>query len=258
MISYKKNTMGILYLVLGICSFINGLAAKIYSVSFSNFFLVLAIPLICLGSLEVLIINEKTPKLIKKLISIIHIGTFLLLISFVVVEALIISSAFRKENKRPDYIVVLGAGLRGETPSHTLYKRLESSLSIINKHKDTKIILSGGQGPGETITESEAMKRYLVEKGVSVDRIIKEDKSTSTLENLVYTKKIIASLDNKTTPTITIVTSNFHMFRSKILAARVGLNSYGYPAEILPTLIPTYFVREYLALIKSLIFDLPS
>jgi uncharacterized SAM-binding protein YcdF (DUF218 family) len=253
----KKN-IGIIYLIAGLLSFINGVAAKYYSVSFSSFFLVISIPLIALGCFEVLILNKNTPKPLKVFISTIHIGTLLLIISFIIIESLIITSAIKRENKKPDYIVILGAGLRGEIPSHTLYKRLETSLNLINEYKDVKIILSGGQGPGETITEAEAMKRYLLEKGVSSDRIIKEDKSTSTLENLEFTKNIITSLESKTNPKITIVTSNFHMFRSKILAGRVGFSSYGYPAEILPSLIPTYFIREYMALIKTLIFDWPT
>jgi uncharacterized SAM-binding protein YcdF (DUF218 family) len=252
---FSKKSTGLFYLIAGILSLINGIASKLCTVGFANFFLVLSIPLITLGVYELWFLNQNSSKILKLLVSLIHIGTFLVFISFIALETLIISSSFSKETKKPDYIVVLGAGIRGEEPSHALYKRLEKSLELINTYKDIKVIVSGGQGPGESITEAEAMKRYLVSNGVSPERIIKEEKSTNTFENLKFTKALI-NPDNKSI-SITIITSNFHMLRSKLLAKRFGFVSYGYSSEILIQLIPTYFVREYIALIKSFVFDIP-
>lgn len=252
-----KNIMGPLFLIIGMLCIINGIAAKIHRVSFSSFFIVIGILLLSLGIFERFILNSSMPSITKYLISSVHILTLIFFISFTLIEAFIIISAIRKDTERPDFIVILGAGLRGETPSHTLYRRLETSLSLINQHKDVKVILSGGQGPGESITEAEAMRRYLIDRGISSERLIKEDKSTNTLENLYFTKDIITTLGDKEHPSITIVTSNFHMLRSKLLAKRIGLVSFGYPAEIHHYLVPTYFIREYLALVKSLVFDWP-
>jgi uncharacterized SAM-binding protein YcdF (DUF218 family) len=253
-----KTQMGVFYLTVGILFLINGILTKIFSVTFSSFFLALSLPLIGLGLFEIIILKKHSSKLIKKLIFLIHLATFIIFISFIALEAAIIHSGFKVDITKPDYIVILGAGLHGETPSHALSKRLEKSLNIINLHKDVKIIVSGGQGPGESITEAEAMKKFLVAHGVSPDRIIKEDKSTNTLENINFTKNTIASLDNKSTHSITIITNNFHMCRSKLLAKRFGFSTYGYPAEIHPGLMPTYFIREYIALGKSLVFDFPK
>ena len=122
--------------------------------------------------------------------------------------------------------------------------------------EETRIIVSGGQGPGETITEAEAMKRYLVQHGISEDRIIKEDKSTNTKENLIFTRRLIREIDSKENIKITIVTSNFHMFRSRTLAKEVGFDEVqSWSAPIHPLLIPTYYVREYLAIVKGLILN---
>jgi uncharacterized SAM-binding protein YcdF (DUF218 family) len=252
---FSKKSTGLFYLIGGMLSFINGIASKICTVGFANFFLVLSIPLVALGIYELWLLNQNSSKLLRLLVSLIHICTFLVFISFIILETLIISSSFSKETNKPDYIVVLGAGIRGVEPSHALYKRLEKSLDLINTYKDIKVVVSGGQGPGESIPEAEAMKRYLVSNGVSPERIIKEEKSTNTFENLKFTKAIIDP-DNKNV-SITIVTSNFHILRSKLLASRFGFVSYGYSSKILPQLIPTYFVREYIALLKSFIFDIP-
>lgn len=252
---FSKKLTGSFYLICGVISLINGIASKIYTVGFSDFFLVLSIPLMGLGIYERWFLKQNSSKILKSLVSLIHIGTFLAFISFFLLEILIINSSFARETTKADYIVVLGAGIRGEEPSHTLYKRLEKSLDLINTYADTKVVVSGGQGPGESITEAEAMKRYLVSKGVSPERIIKEEKSTNTFENLKYTKELINP--NNKNISITIVTSNFHMLRSKLLAKRFGFVSYGYSSEILKQLIPTYFVREYIALMKSFIFDIP-
>ena len=120
---------------------------------------------------------------------------------------------------------------------------------------DVKIVVSGGKGPGESITEAEAMERFLIKHGVAKKQIIKEEKSTSTLENLKFTTEILEGLENKENIEVTIVTNNFHVFRAKFLAQRQGLKVYGYPAPLHPMLVPTCFVREYLAVINSFIFD---
>jgi uncharacterized SAM-binding protein YcdF (DUF218 family) len=85
--------------------------------------------------------------------------------------------------------------------------------------------------------------------------IIKEEKSTNTLENMKFTTEILKGLDKRENIEVTIVTNNFHMFRAKFLAQRQGLKAYGYPSQLHPMLVPTYFVREYLAVINSFIFD---
>ena len=91
---------------------------------------------------------------------------------------------------REDYIIVLGAGLKGDTPSLALERRLEKAAEYMNKNGNAIAIVSGGQGKGETISEAQAMENYLLNHGIREDRIIKEDNSTSTYENFEYSSRI--------------------------------------------------------------------
>ncbi|MCD7957040.1 MAG: YdcF family protein [Lachnospiraceae bacterium] len=93
-----------------------------------------------------------------------------------------------------DYVIVLGAQVRGTNPSRALLKRLERAAEYAEENPDTILILSGGQGPDEGISEAECMYRYLTGAGVSEDRLIREDASTSTQENLLFSAEIIHSL----------------------------------------------------------------
>ncbi|MDK2919745.1 MAG: hypothetical protein PWQ37_2478 [Candidatus Petromonas sp.] len=184
----------------------------------------------------------------------------ILLLSFVIIEALIIKEANikSKESSYPDdidYMVVLGARLYGRAPSPALYERLEKAYEYAKDKKDLKIVVTGGQGENEDIPEAKAMKIFLVEKGIDKERIILEDKSTSTYENLKFARDILKKIDPKDTYSILIVTSDFHLLRAKLLAKRLGFKAYGLPAET-PESIKTYiYLREYFAVIKSLIFD---
>ena len=180
---------------------------------------------------------------------------FIGLVSFMFIETLIIQSARPKHVKKSDYLIILGAGLRGKSPSIPLLQRLNASLEYIEINHNIKIVVSGGRGIDESITEAEAMKRFLIKRGVAMDQIIKEEKSTSTLENLKFTAEILKELDKKENIEVTIVTNNFHMFRSKLLARGQGLKAYGYPAPLYLRLVPSCFIREYFAVINSFIFD---
>jgi uncharacterized SAM-binding protein YcdF (DUF218 family) len=192
----------------------------------------------------------------KKVFKALKIITIAFIISFIVVETPIVYYGLKKDSEKVDYIVVLGAGLWGETPSLALLERLEESTKVIKENPGAKIVVSGGMGPGETITEAEAMKRYLVNHGVEEGKIIKEDKSRSTAQNMEFTKKQISAEDNGKDIKILIITNNFHMFRARLLAQHYGFKAYGSPSVLHPLLVPSYYLREYMAVIKTLIFDI--
>ncbi len=176
--------------------------------------------------------------------------------SFLIIQGLIINSiSSSNEDIKVDYVLVLGAGLRGEEPSLTLSRRLNKSLEYLEMNPDVKAIVSGGQGPGETITEAEAMKRFLVKNGIEEQRIIKEDKSTNTKENIMFSKDILDRIENEEIQEIIIISSEFHLFRAQFLAKRNGFISYGIPARTPNIVILNYFIREYFAVVKSFIFD---
>lgn len=172
-------------------------------------------------------------------------------VSFVIIEALVFTQLNANDPEQADYVIILGSGIRGTELSLTLKQRLDASLDYIRNHPQTPVIVSGGQGPGESIPEALAMKNYLVEQGITPAQVIMEDKSTSTQENMAFSKKIIdeAGLDH---PEIMIVTSDYHMFRSKYLAAKNGYAAeYGISAPSPGYLKPINMIREYFAVVKA-------
>lgn len=246
-----------LYLALGVLCEIYFIGTIIFGgrVTFAEFYFGLGVLLIAIGLIKK--ISKKEYILIRpgKIRTTMKICFFIGLASFVFIEVLIIQSAISKHREESDYLVILGAGIRGEVPSTALYQRLYASLDYIEMNSNVKIVVSGGQGIGESITEAEAMERFLIKHGVAKQQIIKEEKSTSTLENLKFTTEILEELEKKENIEVTIVTNNFHVLRAKFLAQRQGLKAYGYPAPLHPMLVPTCFAREYLAVINSFIFD---
>lgn len=226
-----------------------------YGVTFSKFFAVLGIMLIVIG-LGVVFLYDKIsiykggfiPRIIKGII-------ILFLISFIIIESFIIYNGSKTDSAEVDYLVILGAGLWGDTPSLALRQRLDEGVKFIKENPETKVILSGGKGSGETITEAEGMKRYLISKGIDERLLIKEEKSTSTKENMKFTRELLNQIDVRDNISVKIVTNNFHMFRAKLLGKSNGFIVYGQPAPLHPLLVPAYYIREYLAVIKSLVFD---
>jgi len=180
---------------------------------------------------------------------------FILFISFLFIEGVIIYNGLNKDKVKTDYLIVLGAGLRGETPSLALMNRMKSALVYANKYPDVLLVLSGGQGIEETISEGEAMKRYFIANGIEEDRLILEDKAKNTYENFKNSYELLNNLGVKMPVKIMIETNNFHMFRSKFLAKRVGFIAYGEPSAIPYYLIPNLYIREYFAVIKSFLLD---
>lgn len=175
------------------------------------------------------------------------------IISFIMIEGVIIFSSKSEETARVDYLVILGAGLNGKQLSLALQSRVEKGLEYLKSNPDISVVVSGGQGFGEEITEAEAMKKYLVDRGIQEERIIKEEKSTSTMENFKYTKEILNHKSEELR--VLIVTNDFHMFRSKLLARRNGFISYGMPSKTPRSILLNCYVREYFAVVKSLVLD---
>ncbi|MFD3158359.1 YdcF family protein [Haloimpatiens sp. FM7330] len=252
--------ISIMLILLGIISFgyFSALMSFGVKISFSEFWIVLGIFLIILGVIkgkgkQIYNINSKLKIGGKMLKILIIIG----LIFFIIIETPILYYGNKTYKKDSEYLIVLGAGVQGRTMSLTLYQRMEKSLEYIKEHPNTKIIVSGGQGPNELISEAEAMKEFLVNHEIDENRIIKEDKSTNTHENLVFSKKKVEEDSDKDIKNlkICVVTSNFHVFRAKMLGKRVGLTLEGIPARIHPLLVPNFYVRECLAVVKSYIFD---
>ena len=139
-------------------------------------------------------------------------------------------------------VVVLGCEVRKDGPSKMLTERLKAAYTFLNEHPDAVCVVSGGQGTNEITSEAEAMYTWLMNKGIDPNRLYKEDRSTSTKENLAFTKKVIA--DNDLDPDIIIVTSGFHEYRAGLIADTLDMNHKAYGAHTAWWLLPTFTVRE--------------
>lgn len=145
-----------------------------------------------------------------------------------------------------DYVVVLGAQVKGSVPSRALRKRLDCAVDYAKENPDTIFILSGGQGPGEDITEAECMYRYMTDKGISKDRLILEDRSTSTWENLRFSAELAPIRDKRAG----VLSNNFHIYRAARIARSAGYRHIsGIPAHSDIGMQPHYILREVFAVV---------
>ena len=223
-------------------------------VAFSSVFCMLGIVLLVYGYVELkfnIDIWGHIPKIFRIIITTLFtIG----LVIFISIESIIIYNGYHHDAERPDYLVVLGAGLRGNSISASLLYRLETTLDFHEMYPDVRIVVSGGQGKGENMAEALAMRNFLVDNGVDPSLIIMENKSTDTYENFLYTKEVLEEETGKEGFTITIISNNFHMYRAKFLAKEVGFSTYGYPAPSHKASALVFYVREFFGVIKAYIF----
>jgi len=170
-------------------------------------------------------------------------AAFLLcLVFFLTVECIIGFSGRTTAPANADYIVVLGAKVNGTKPSGALYNRIASAAEYLEENPGTVAILSGGQGSDEGISEAECMRQGLVERGIDESRLILEEKSTDTSENLINSRAIIGD----DSASVALVTNDFHLFRALHLAQ--GLGWTGVTGVSVPTTAiswPHYMMREF-------------
>lgn len=158
-------------------------------------------------------------------------------------------------NYSEDAVIVLGAGLRGDRVTIPLKMRLDKAVEYHTKNPYAVIVVSGGQGFQETVSEASAMEKYLIENGVNPDKILTEDMATSTSENMRFSKEILDETLGERYKTV-VITNNFHIFRSMALAKKEGLRNLRHIHAGLQTynIIPCG-LRESLAVLKMWVFD---
>ncbi len=166
-------------------------------------------------------------------------------IVFLGVEVLIVCAMAALPQKKADYIIILGAQVRGRVITGSLRRRLERGIRYLNENPETKCIVSGGKGKGEEISEAEAMAEYLYTHGIAADRVALEDKSTTTCENLIFSREFVKDIKKNK---IGIVTNNFHIYRARKMAGEIGYQKvFALPASTDMVLFPNYMVREFFA-----------
>lgn len=162
------------------------------------------------------------------------------------VTGIIISKAEKgTENATCDYLIVLGAGVNGTTPSLSLQERINTAYTYLTANPETICVVSGGQGLGEDIAEAECMSNTLTEMGIPESRIWKEDKATSTLENIVFSLDIIQEKAGQQPESVGILSSDYHLYRAEMVARKAGISPVCVPAKTSWThLHLNYFLRE--------------
>lgn len=172
------------------------------------------------------------------------------LILFISIEIYLYKYGKTSDDEKCDFMIVLGAGLYGDRISSALKRRLDQSLVYAQQYPNMDIVVSGGQGHNETVSEAYAMKGYLVSKGLKESRILLEDKSTSTYTNFLYTKRLL----NPNMKKVMITTCDFHMYRSCRIAKQIGFIPYRNPAKSTKINCIKYYIRECFCVIKNWLF----
>lgn len=161
----------------------------------------------------------------------------------------VIASAFPGAPDAPcEYVIVLGAGVNGTSPSLILSERIQRAYEYLSENPDVICIVSGGQGPNEDITEAKCMFDHLTAKGIDPGRIWQEDKSTNTRENIRFSLDVIEKKTGTRPTSAAIVSNEFHLFRAGLFAQEQNLEMFGVSARTgWLSLRVNYFLREIVA-----------
>ena len=146
------------------------------------------------------------------------------------------------KDKNLDYIIVLGAGIKGKRVTPLLASRIDKGIELLKYNPNAKLILSGGMGPGEDIPEGVAMADYAKQNGVSEEKIVIEDKSKNTYENLLFSSKLM----DKENPKIALVTTSYHVFRALVFAKNLNIPCIGYGSKTKWYFTLNALIREYI------------
>lgn len=205
----------------------------------------LAVILFALAGLLIWEFGTRIPQIVRWIFGILC-GIFSM--SFLVIEGGDLPEHAQGE-KNLDYVIVLGAQVHADKPSVVLKYRLDEAILYLNENPETVCIVAGGQGKNEPYSEAYGMAQYLMQNGIDKDRILLEDQSKTTEENLRYSRKFLPEGAK-----VGIITNDFHMFRALQIAKKQGLSDVcGIAADSTKFYLPNNMLREYFAEIKFLI-----
>ena len=238
------NTLGIVYMVAGaMCIayyFLIGLYSR-FGLSIQWIWLAGGAALIIAS----LLTSRPLPRWLRYAWRAVLISGLALLIAL---ECLVVSGMNATAPPGMDYLVVLGASVYADGPSPALTRRINAVMDCLDQHPDARIIASGGQGKNEPVSEALCIRDELVRRGVDPNRILMEDRSTDTRENMIYSKALIDRVD----AAVGIVTNNYHIWRSLRLARRAGMtNVHGIAATYTGPTLFHFMVREAVSITVS-------
>ncbi len=167
---------------------------------------------------------------------------------FAVLEIPIVKEAKTDANPKADYVIVLGAKVNGTMPSRSMLERLRAALDYLQTYPEAVAVVSGGQGDDEGVSEAAAMQTWLVNQGIDPARVLLEDRSETTRENLENSFEIIRQSGGDPASGVAIVTSEYHLWRAKLMAEALGAKPLGVAAKTgWIDLRLNYFIREAFA-----------
>lgn len=199
-------------------------------------------------------IAQNLPLWLSTLLSGLPVIMFYFAVAFLNFLTVSLLYQFNHPRYRQDYIIVLGAGLiDGERVTPLLARRIDTAISFYRRQlkktqKQAQLLMSGGQGPDEKISEAQAMKNYALSQGIPEDAILLEDRSTNTLENMRFSKAIMEQHSPKGYQAI-FTSNNYHIFRAGMYARTAGLKADGLGAKTAFYYLPNAFLREYIAIL---------
>lgn len=196
-----------------------------------------------------------TSKVLKALFVLILAGALI----FGALFGAVISGSHDHIQGEPEVMVILGCQVKPWGPSILLQDRLDKALDYLKDHPNMTVVVSGGQGADEHISEAQAMADYLMEHGLSAEQLILEDQSYNTVQNLSNTRQLLERLGYDTRQDIAVVSNGFHLTRVRMIWSRVWggdeqLSTLAAPSSHVPSRLKM-FVREPLALVKSFLLD---
>ncbi|MCC8153917.1 MAG: YdcF family protein [Tannerellaceae bacterium] len=205
------------------------------------------------GMIGILVISlsvwfHRFPKIVRTMTGILI--SLILCCFFIIMSMVIIRGARDTVTYQEDCVLVLGSGIRGETVLPTLQGRLDKCLEYHTRNPEAPILVSGGQGSNENISEAEAMRRCLVAKGIPDNLIMTENQSRNTVENFLYSQSLLENRFPDKAYTIACITSDYHIFRAEKTARRYNVHIHTASAGIQWCLRPFAYFREFLSLLK--------
>ena len=189
--------------------------------------------------------RSKTAGILCAIVSAVLAAGFML---FLAAEIPVWTHAGSDEQTDAPYLIVFGAAVHGSTPSLSMRERLDAALGWIEAHPEGKVVVSGGQGANEELSEAEAMSRWLVDHGVARERILLEDDSTSSYENLLFSMRVIEDDGGDPSGPVALCSSEYHLYRLRMLGETFGCEPVMIAAKTGHiTLRINYAVREAFA-----------
>jgi uncharacterized SAM-binding protein YcdF (DUF218 family) len=249
-----KNILKTILIILGCSLVINAIVLEFITNFNFGVIITLAIGLILtLYGIYFNYLNKLTKVGFLKWLKYILFVFFIFLICLIAYIA--IFGQFDNATYNEDAVIVLGAGIKGEMVTMPLAYRLDKAVEYSNNNPNAIIIVSGGKGFQENVTEAYAMELYLIKKGISKDKIIKEEKATSTYENIVFSKEILDKYFKRHYKTV-IITNNFHIYRVTQISKKENLNTTHLYAKLDWYTTPINYLREAFGIMKFWIFKM--